>query len=1372
MGERVKSRAILMAVLIMWSLVGTVVDATGDGDGSDFGPGDSITSFAGGSGTASDPYQISDVEQLQDMELNLSAHYILINDIDASDTLYWNGGKGFVPIGSEYDEFFGTLDGQNHTISDLYIDRDEGYQGLIGHAFGIKIENVGLENVTVQGRYYSGGLIGDLGGGDVINCHSTGNVSGGSNTGGLVGYMWYSGIEDCYSSGEVSGDDKVGGLVGTYIGGFYYTMKNCHSTGIVSGGYFVGGLVGLFEEATMEDCYAISTVSGENYVGGLVGHSDMSDLIDCYSIADVTGEEEVGGLGGYIREGSVSNCYSTSTVNGTSMVGGLAGRIAGAFGRVPNVKDCYSTGRVTGTSMVGGLFGDSFYAWNKISPNSFYNINATIINGENRVTLFGIYEDQFDDWLQNDKTLDIDDYLDLNPQSHYYDLDGLKDLRLLLPFCGEDHRYRLTRDVDLSQDPGFFVPFLLGTEFDGNERMVRDLNVTLPNAGIGFIGGTGSDTRLVNISLVNVNVSGSTDTGGLVGTDLGTVENCYATGVVSGGDNTGGLIGRAYDIVQDCHATVMVSGGSGTGGLVGLTWQGTIRNSHASGDVSGNYNAGGLTGWIYGGTLENCYSAGDVVGGDNVGGLVGSISNGIIVNSSATGQVSGDDNCGGFIGYINSGTVERCYAAGNVNGSERIAGLVGSMTDGSVRNSYATGNASGGMQPGGLVGLFYDGTIENCYAAGNVSEGSYTGGLVGAGRYGTILNSFWDVQTSGRTVSYGGTGLNTDAMKERQTFTDANWDFSETWDIIEDTSYPYLKVHYAAPVLPPALPYATEDVPYLMAFYPGAPLLPGCDNDITFTITSNCQWLTSTQSGLLSGTPSNSDVGTWWVDVTATDILMNSDSRNYTLTVLNANDDPEILTDSLPDATEDQPYMVVLEGVDMDPTEDVLSWEIAGTDADFLSIDPSTGSLSGIPENEDVGTWWVEVMVSDGVGGSSKVNLSLEVLNVNDDPEITTDDLASATEDTRYLSDYDGSDIDPTNDELEWTLETDASFLSMNAATGELAGTPTNDDVGEWEVTISVNDGLGGSASRVFILVVTNTNDAPTIDTSSIPDAIEDQMYSTIIEGTDIDPTGDTLTWEIAGTDTDFLEIDPSTGELTGTPDNGDVGLWQIEIEVSDGVGGTATVDLALRVINVNDEPEVLEIPKWHLVEEESEVMDLAPYILDIDNTGDLVLTCEGENITVDGLVLTAYYDDWVPEHDVGLTVSDGEAEVSFTLRVNVINVNDLPVATDVLPATGTVAKEGKTIVFSVNATDVDGDDLMIKWKDGEKVLGEGSPFKYSKLKPGEHTITVVVDDGTSAIEESVVIRVKEEKDSPGPGLVVAIAAMMLAVLLVDRRRR
>ena len=141
-------------------------------------------------------------------------HYIQVADIDASETENWNDGQGFEPIGSNDNPFRGSYDGNGYTIKNLTIDRPDEKIGLFGWAGGGEISNVVLENVSITGGGLTGGLVGHLTRGRIVNSHVSGRVSGGEPTGGLVGRFAGGSIIDAHVSGTVSGDDKVGGLVG------------------------------------------------------------------------------------------------------------------------------------------------------------------------------------------------------------------------------------------------------------------------------------------------------------------------------------------------------------------------------------------------------------------------------------------------------------------------------------------------------------------------------------------------------------------------------------------------------------------------------------------------------------------------------------------------------------------------------------------------------------------------------------------------------------------------------------------------------------------------------------------------------------------------------------------------------------------------------------------------------------------------------------------------------------------------------------------------------------------------------------------------------------------------------------------------------
>jgi len=238
---------------------------------------------------------ISTIEELQlignDPAYPLDGYYVLTQDIDASDTVNWNDGAGFAPIGGSYaTPFTGTLDGQGYGVTDLYINRpDENYAGLFGYVSA---------------------------GGTVTNCYATGAVTGEVSVGGLVGVN-YGTVTNCYATGAVTGYYYAGGLVGYNGGG---TVTNCYATGAVTGDY-VGGLVGANFYGTVTNCYATGAVTGDVRVGGLVGYNVGGTVTNCYATGAVAGNTEVGGLVGANFYGTVTASYYDTQTTGQSDTG-------------------------------------------------------------------------------------------------------------------------------------------------------------------------------------------------------------------------------------------------------------------------------------------------------------------------------------------------------------------------------------------------------------------------------------------------------------------------------------------------------------------------------------------------------------------------------------------------------------------------------------------------------------------------------------------------------------------------------------------------------------------------------------------------------------------------------------------------------------------------------------------------------------------------------------------------------------------------------------------------------------------------------------------------------------------------------------------
>lgn len=164
-----------------------------------------------------------------------------------------------------------------------------------------------------------------------------------------------------------------------------------------------------------------------------------------------------------------------------------------------------------------------------------------------------------------------------------------------------------------------------------------------------------------------------------------------------------------------------------------------------------------------------------------IGLLIGYSNESKIIDCHSSGTINGHDRIGGLIGLSYESTINGCSSTTNIIGTHDIGGLIGQAhTSNTVTNSYAQGDVSisgyGNERCGGLIGFSYqNNTIKNSYSTGSVSsEDGATGGLIGNTYTSTYENCFWDIETSGQTISYGGIGKSTEDMKTQNTFTDAN----------------------------------------------------------------------------------------------------------------------------------------------------------------------------------------------------------------------------------------------------------------------------------------------------------------------------------------------------------------------------------------------------------------------------------------------------------------------------------------------------------------------------------------------------------------------------------------------------------------------
>ncbi len=767
-------------------------------------------------GTKFNPYMIRTVHELQEMENDLAAYYVLANDIDASETSGWNGGSGFDPIGNGLDvQFTGGFDGKGYTISDLYINRDVPYIGLFGHLDGAEIRDVGLVDVDITGTdQWSGGLVGRNWEGTVYRSYVTGNVSGDSFVGGVVGSNMFGTVSGCLADVNVQGAQDVGGAVG-------------YNRGIVIDSYSRG---------------PVTRSTGSNtFIAGFVGHNFRAKVINCYSTGSVHYQDaadptDKGFCGGVFTGGDyemTGNFWDTETSGQTGTWGDAIG--------LPTVDmmdlDTFTTWDIV--AVQDEYHRDLSYVWNMVDGATYpflsweFAEEPPFAGGSGNETdpylvqnwhhLYNVRYHMDEHFMlindldelsegYNDYN-EADGWLPIGTSSHrfkgVFHGDGYAIISLYInrPLENEVGLFGYLGDTAVVSELNFTALDVTGGEYVGglagvSSGIVFGCHVFGTISGEHHVGGLFGLSADGNISrsgsVVEVYSSGDC-AGGLIGLFAGgtPLENTHAQGIVTGKNLIGGLVGESKGTISRSHFIGDVKGNEIIGGLVGQN-KDTIESSYASGNVTGFSDLGGLAG-VNEGTIADSRSSSNVVGtSDNAGGLVGRNERySFVFGSHATGDVTGNDCVGGLVGLNTIAQVSGSYSSGAViRGYDDVGGLVGRNTNGILNNTYALGDIKGNNFIGGLVGFNDQGYVAHSYSTGEPMGEEKVGGLTGhadtGGNYADKAN-YWDVETSDIDQSAMGTGKHTVEMRTRATFIDSDWDFIQVWKNQEGVGYPILR---------------------------------------------------------------------------------------------------------------------------------------------------------------------------------------------------------------------------------------------------------------------------------------------------------------------------------------------------------------------------------------------------------------------------------------------------------------------------------------------------------------------------------------------------------------------------------------------------
>ena len=362
-------------------------------------------------------------------------------------------------------------------------------------------------------------------------------------------------------------------------------------------------------------------------------------------------------------------------------------------------------------------------------------------------------------------------------------------------------------------------------------------------------------------------------------------------------------------------------------------------------------------------------------------------------------------------------------------------------------------------------------------------------------------------------------------------------------------------------------------------------------------------WLSfDTLTRTFSGTPDDIDVGEIDLTVTATDSTQLSASDMFQLKIVNVNEAPTVVTPlGGQQAAEDSPFsftVPVSTFTDEDFIHgDQLTYSALMADdtalPSWLSFNSDTRTFSGIPLDTDIGEFTLKVVATDTGNLIASSTFVLTVQNVNDPPELASPLPDQTTlEDSLYqfqvpLNTF--TDPEP-NDVLSYsaTLEDGSAlpgWLTFDPQSRAFSGTPTNDNVGSLNVTVTATDLSTLRASDTYVLTVLNVNDAPTLDHPIVEQiAAEDTPFSFAFMSetfSDVD-VGDVLSYSATLADgtalPTWLSFDPQSRTFSGMPRAADIGSGTVKVTATD-LGQLSAFDIFGLTVTVAPPQTVMGTP-------------------------------------------------------------------------------------------------------------------------------------------------------------------------------------------------
>lgn len=309
--------------------------------------------------------------------------------------------------------------------------------------------------------------------------------------------------------------------------------------------------------------------------------------------------------------------------------------------------------------------------------------------------------------------------------------------------------------------------------FDGDGHTVGGMFINTTSTHNGLFGSVSGTVQ--NLTVENGWVKGGKYTAGVVGYNVGTLNNLKNASAVTATDEcVGGIVGssnqknyRDNSVLKNAKNFGIISGNKNVGGVAGCATFVIVENLQNDAEINGHAYVGGIFGGIGSSTkndIKRVINNGDVFGTHFVGGVAGHCGGQLLIYSSGTsvvnycsksmyqggslknalntGLVSGVHYVGGILGEVCSATLSELGNSGDVVGDSSVAGVLGFTAYTTFSSLYNLADVAGKNYVGGLVGYNKEGVSNSAYNIGKVDGDSLVGLVIGY-NYNTTMADYY-----------------------------------------------------------------------------------------------------------------------------------------------------------------------------------------------------------------------------------------------------------------------------------------------------------------------------------------------------------------------------------------------------------------------------------------------------------------------------------------------------------------------------------------------------------------------------------------------------------------------------------------------------